>query len=123
MKNKASIILLSTIVVGILAFWLYPGVNKAGNATYTRVYEDTDNKLTSPSPAPDLEPDTLPISSRAPVKVFKKETLNPNKSVKKITPEMFSRAVQFVEVEKVLAEEIIQDSVKLASIDSTINVQ
>ena len=44
MKPFKKIITLSVIVLSIVLFWLVPGINKARDVQYTRIYEDTDRK-------------------------------------------------------------------------------
>jgi hypothetical protein len=117
------IISLSIVVVGIVAFWLMPGINKAGNETYTRVYEDTERAPVLEAD-PNLPDTTKPgaLDKKIEVKYYKSESIEPETKLSDIKASMFSRAIQFEKEEELLVvEELQDDSLRQhmqASIDS-----
>jgi hypothetical protein len=102
MNSKKSIIFLVVVTASIVVFWLAPGINKARDTTYTRLYEDTDRRVPL-----DYADDTTKLKGDGPKKanmdepkevVYKSESIQPNKKEFKVRAEMFSRAVHFVPV-------------------------
>ena len=125
MKSIKRIVALFTIVAGIIVFWLAPGINKAGNETYTRVYEDTDHVKES---ALVKVQDTTkkPHFSRIKPsgKKLKTESIKSGTKLSKIKPSMFSRSIQFEKergVEGVVVEQKLYDSfiLELSPVDTT----
>src|SRR5688500_9182817 len=122
MKPSKKIIILTAVVAAIVLFWLVPGINKANYTRYTRVYEDTDRKPEKVSIADTF---TLYLPAKAaPPKVYKKESIEPEASLKDIEPEMFSRATHFHEDIILAEEEIVEyDSVQVVTLDLNDSVQ
>lgn len=132
MSSSKRIIALAVVVSGIVAIGLLPHINQAADATYTRRYEDTgaqqptDLRPVFTMPNPDTATDTTRKTKRAVTsqqkaepspgatmkveppsyskKLYKKERIRSTDKVSKISPQMFSRAAQFVQ------EPIVVDS-------------
>jgi hypothetical protein len=118
-KSMKKIIVLSTIVAGILVFWLAPGINAAKDVVYVRKYEDTDQKK-DVSPAYENEVKALTkletkgdTAQKTEQKIYKREKIRGGSSVKELDPSMFSRAVQFEEIPDSM-------NIELVDVDSTI---
>ena len=106
------ILSLLTIVGGIIAFWLVPGINKAGNQTYTRRYEDTDAKVV---PSQLVHSDTAKPGKpdeKIEVKKYKEESISSEATLGDIDAEKFSRAIQFEAEEVMIVEEVLEDTVE-----------
>jgi hypothetical protein len=106
MKPSKKIIILSTIVAAIVLFWLVPGINKAKYKRYTRMYEDTEVVPKTFAAARDTFTLYLPAPP-PPAKVYKKETIDSEASLKDINPEMFSRAIHFHEEIPLIEEPVV----------------
>lgn len=120
MKPVKRIALLFVVVFSIVSFWLYPGINTAGDVQYVRRYENTDKA--SPAVAADTARRKSSVKKNVAdeqTKVYKKETLKSDMTLSKIKPEHFSRAIHF--------EEEMLDSVKVIEVsvvsDSTGTIQ
>ncbi|HTJ48186.1 MAG TPA: hypothetical protein VL443_01950 [Cyclobacteriaceae bacterium] len=120
MKSFKKIAILLCVVAGIVAFWLIPGINKATDVKYTRLYEDTDARVV----AMDSNHIKLKKLPRQPAVVvipkihYKRESISSNAKIKHIKPAMFSRAMQFEPVKEIeivdsLNQLIIKDSAKI----------
>lgn len=122
MNTFRVILPISAFVVAIVCFWLLPNINKATTLKYTRVYEDTETRSQertpvagevlkepaslAPSETPKIEPvKALPEVRLLRAKKYKKESIEVNRSWRKVNPKMFSRAVHFLE------EEVVLDSI------------
>jgi hypothetical protein len=121
MKPVKRIALLLVVVFFIVSFWLYPGINTAGDAQYVRRYEDTDNS--SPVAADTTKRKNVINEKVAEgqTKKYKKEILKSDMKLSKIKPEHFSRAIHFEEEiilvdadsAKVLEVAVVSDSTRL----------
>jgi hypothetical protein len=114
MKLHKSITFLLLVVGCIVVFWLYPSINKAGNTTYMRIYENTDEPVLKMAPA-SFPVDTPKVASSKRKTVYRKEEINPRAGVGKIKKEMFSRAIHFEEkifVDSLEASTYADDSVR-----------
>jgi hypothetical protein len=117
------ILSLFVIVVGIIAFWLVPGINKAGSVTYVRRYENTD-----PIASSQLQDTTKKVKAdnKINVKYYKTELIKPETKLKEIDSKMFSRSAQFEKIEELVLESVVEDSVEthlLISKDTTLVVK
>ena len=114
------IIFLSISVFAIIAFWLAPGINTAGDVKYTRRYEDTD-ATTAILAADTARRKSVAIhegKSAQRTKKYKTETLNSSMKISKVRPKHFSRAIQFVE------EDPLNDSSRVLVVaDTTAQIQ
>lgn len=107
MKSIRKIIALCVIVVAIIAFWLIPGVNTAKETTYVRRYEDTS--LTSDSLGEKRNQKTQSFKPVREQKLYKTEKIRSKDKFSKIRPSMYSRAVQFEELEAYI---VLEDSIR-----------
>jgi hypothetical protein len=133
MKSHKSIAVLMIVVTGIIAFWLYPGINKANTKKYERVYEDTSGKENSPSTLVSSDTDASDTSKhRIGIKKpeYLKQEIVLEGGVKELEVEMFSRAIHFreeliaedsLELENPVAQEleISEDSAEIDVVAST----
>jgi hypothetical protein len=122
MKPVKRIALLFVIVFFIVSFWLYPGINTAGDAQYVRRYEDTENPY--PAVAVDTTNHKTSVNEKAAdrqTKKYKKEILKSDTKLSKVKLEHFSRAIHFEEEvtlvdadsAKVLEVAVVSDSTRL----------
>jgi lipopolysaccharide export LptBFGC system permease protein LptF len=116
MKSFKKIAILICVVAGIVAFWLIPGINKATDVKYTRLYEDTDVKK-SPGDSVRVKIKKAPKStlSEKNTKVYKRESISSSAKIKNIKASMFSRAMQFERVKEI---DLIDSLNKSSSNDS-----
>ncbi len=127
MKPLKTIVPLAAVVTGIVAFWLVPNINKAKAYRYTRVYENTEEtppvvKKSKNEPGEErkktvqqsmaagtVEKTTVAVSKK---KKYLKESIEPNRSWRKVKPRMFSRAIHFNEMEAYV-DSVASDTVKM----------
>jgi hypothetical protein len=123
MKRFKKILALTGIVLGIVLFWLVPQMGKSHYARFTRTYEDTDK------PEPEISAaDTftiyVPVTEAAPPPAikWKRQSIAGDASLEDIDAEMYSRALQFEEMEEIPLDIVVEeDSAQgpiLVSIDS-----
>jgi hypothetical protein len=110
MKQLSKIVVLAVVAAGIVVLWLIPGINRAENMTYVRIYEDTDYKAQM-LPASLNSGDTA--SKLARKKKYKYEKIRSKEKARKVNAKIFSRVAHFEEIPDsvVLAEEkVMRDS-------------
>lgn len=109
MKPAKKAIALAVITTAILMFWIMPGINKGNQTGYVRYYEDTDAGKGAAKVLPASHFNRADTTQRRHRKIMKREIIELRKSGK-ISPAIFSRAMQF----EPLTE---QDSILLDSLD------
>ena len=121
MKSFKKIAMLLCVVAGIVVFWLIPGINKATDVRYTRLYEDTD-VLKSLHDSVHVKRKRTTIKVLPPLVVpkvhYKQETISSSAKLKHIKPSMFSRSMQFatekeIELIDTLNQTPLEDIVKV----------
>jgi hypothetical protein len=115
------ILSLFVIVAGIIGFWLVPGINKAGDVTYMRRYENTDPVESQQDTTKEVKAD-----KKINVKYYKTELIKPKTKLEEIDPEMFSRSAQFEKIEELAVETVFEDSIEtrlLISMDTTLVIK
>ena len=126
MKPFKRMIVLLVIVSGIVVFWLIPGINKAKDSSYTRVYEDTDKKFENVKrrDTPGLK--SLNTSRETTIgqtkKIYKKESIHSHDKLSDIKPSMFSRAIQFREELDTIEIDSF-DVIQLVGVDTVNQIQ
>jgi hypothetical protein len=124
MKAIKRITSLAALVSGIVIFWLLPGINKADDTYYTRIYEDTDKKNVS-TPAPvqvNMRRAGEQDTTARPRKKYRRERIHSADKLSDVNVKMFSRAIQFKEDEMIVLEDTVKE-VHLAQADSLKQVQ
>ena len=117
MKPVRKVLILSAFVFGIIVCWLAPGINKARDVRYTRIYEDTDAKSTvshTRDSSHEKRKKSAAVSSR---KIYKKESIRANSKFSDLKPSMFSRAIQYSEEVKIVELDTV-NNVQLLTIDT-----
>jgi hypothetical protein len=108
MNSSKKIGFLSLLVMGIVAFWLIPGINKAKETKYVRYYENVDEPVKKPQTVESLsQSDTTARKKKR--KQYKREIIEPSKT-KKVTAKMFSRAGQFELLERDSSLELVESN-------------
>src|SRR5688572_21690906 len=109
MKSIKRIIGLFIFTVSVILFWLVLGINKAGDESYTRIYEDTSKPAVSPvlvsgpgKPKKGKSKQAKTISE----KKYKKESIKAGAKLSDLEASMFSRAIHF-ERELIIAQDSI----------------
>ena len=134
MKATTKIVSLTIVVSCILAFWLFPKLNKASDLNYVRVYEDTDAQpkvivtpleIMDTSKVKKLRKEDLPeekksiktsdkeerkLIGKKREKKYKKEKIRSDYKLKDIDARMYSRAIQFVPEEISISYIIYSDN-------------
>jgi len=116
MKPFKRIMILSTLVTGVVLFWLMPRINKADSVHYTRRYEDTDKQNKKENDTKKTKEPVLHPQAVAASKVYKKESIHADDKLLEISASKFSRAMQFEmieEVDSIQEVPILTDSIKL----------
>ena len=128
MKPFKSITILVAIVACIVIFWLMPGLNKASDKSYTRLYEDTDGRIgttkdTTRTKRTTQKKESFPsVPVNPSKKVYKRESISTSSKIAQIKPSMFSRAIHFKQ--EVVIEKIDSlNQIQVAAIDSVTHVQ
>jgi hypothetical protein len=123
MKRFKKVLALTAIVLSIVLFWLVPQVGKSHYTRFTRTYEDTD-KPEAIAPATDTLTIYVPVTEDAPppsIK-WKRQSIAGDATLEDIDAEMYSRALQFEEMEEIPLDIVVEeDSAQaptLVSIDS-----
>ena len=109
MKRFKKILVLTGIVLGIVLFWLVPQAGKSHYVRFTRTYEDTDKPKVVP-PSADTLTVYMPVAETTPPppsKKWKKEIIEGDASLEDIDAEMYSRALQFEEMEEIPLDMVI----------------
>jgi hypothetical protein len=120
MKPFKRLLVLFTCIVCIVAFWLIPGMNKAKNNGYVRVYEDTELKKISKiymRPAVAIRARSMGDTIKENKKIYKEEKIRSRAKMKDIKASMFSRAIHFNE------DIVLMDSINKIKQDSVIVTQ
>jgi hypothetical protein len=125
MKRFKKAVALTGIVLGIVLLWLVPQIGKSHYTRFTRTYEDTD-KREAVAPAADTLTIYVPVeeteTAPPPVIKWKRQSIPGDATLADIDAEMYSRALQFEEMEEIPLDIVVEkDSAQaptLVSIDS-----
>ena len=123
MKSFKKIAILLCVVAGIVAFWLIPGINKATDVKYTRLYEDTDVKK-SPGDSIHVKRKRTGVKILHPIVIpkvhYKQETISSSAKLRHLKPSMFSRSMQFTTEKEI---ELIDTLNQITSADTAKVIQ
>lgn len=117
MKPFRKILILAAMVFGIVLCWLVPGINKARDVRYIRIYEDTDKKSTVFYTRDSLKGKQNKSAALSTRKIYKKESIRTNSKLSDIKPSMFSRSIQFRQEVKIVELDTV-NNVQLLTIDT-----
>ncbi|MBL0739816.1 hypothetical protein [Chryseolinea lacunae] len=104
MKPIRKIFALCVIVLSIIVFWLMPGVNTAKDTTYVRRYEDTSRESDSLDQKHSSKSNNTKVVRQK--KLYKTEKIRSMDRFAKISPKVYSRAMQFDEIQYLTKDSI-----------------